>query len=164
MNIQYLFAITIIALLCSGCAGSVPPGHARASGFFSKKILIQSAEGLFVRIDNSKNAELIADAPTEAEADTFYFCDLGNDVLGLQAMNGLYIAVHLGHKNQMVVHQIEILDWERLIFYTDEKGTVFRAANNYRYILPDNTNGKILTAMGTTVENPLCYFKVIKIS
>lgn len=162
MKLQYT-CILFIALLYSHCAGSPPPGHIRASGFFPQKILLQSSNGFYVRLDGSKEPVLIADAVNANQADTFYFCDLRNNIGGLQAMDGKYIAANLDKNNQLSVHQTHIGNWEKFSFQYQDSFIVFQALANNLYIIPNTANNQILTANFATSSNPLCRFKIINL-
>ena len=157
----YFFSIITILIITSSCAGSPPPGHARASGFFPAKVLLQSAQNFYVTIDASNQNQLTAEELDKTKADTFYLCDLGNNVIGLQSMKERYVTIHMNKGDKAMANQTYIGFWERLEVHKKENGLAFKCVNNL-FLKPDAGNNNVLTASSKTA-NEACLFKIIEL-
>jgi len=143
--------------LVIACAGPPLPNHIRVSGRYPTKILLKNTQNQYVRLNDKPPYYLIADAEA-AQADTFYFCDLGRNIIALRA-KGQYVSVYQPLKNQAVLRQKHIDNWEKLTLEKQEGLVSFKGWNNL-YLKP--TNNHILAASSATLTDA-CLFQIIEL-
>jgi hypothetical protein len=143
--------------LVISCAGPPLPNHIRVSGLYPTKIILKNSQDQYIRIDDKPPYYLIADAQA-AQADTFYFCDLGRNTVALKAKDQ-YVTVYLPLDNQAVLRQEHIDHWEKLTLEKHEDLVSFKAWNNL-YLKP--TNNHILAASSATLTDA-CLFQIIEL-
>lgn len=69
-----------------------PPQSHQSQRSLPTKILLKSTQNQYVRLNDKPPYYLITDAQI-AQTDTFYFCDLGRNIVALKA-KGQYVSVY----------------------------------------------------------------------
>lgn len=152
----------IILILSCGlilaCAGPPPEGHTRTSSLYPTKIILKTAKNQYVRLNNKPPYYLIADVTEKNQADTFYLCDLGRNLVALKAKEQ-YVSIYLPSKNQAILRQDHIDLWEKLTL--EKQGDLIGLKGcNELYLQP--TSGGILAAYSPTLSDS-CLFQIIEL-
>lgn len=155
--LQKIFLILSSYFVIS-CAGPPLPNHPRVSGLYPPKILLKSSLNQYVRLSATPPYYLIADVSDPVQADTFYFCDLGRNMVALKAKE-LYVSIFLPSNNQAILRQVHIDSWEKLTLEKQEQFVSFKAHNDM-YLQPSDKN--ILTASSKTRIDS-CLFQIIEL-
>lgn len=155
--LQKIILILSWSLIIS-CAGPPPPGHKRTSGLYPTKIILKNAKNQYVRLNNEPPYYLIADAPEMNQADTFYLCDLGRNLVALKAKEQ-YVSIFMPSENQAILRQEHIDLWEKLTLEKHGDLISFKAWNDL-YLQPNNDH--ILAASSLTITDS-CLFQVIEL-
>lgn len=149
--------LVISCCLVISCAGPPLPNHIRVSGLYPTKILLKNTQNQYIRLNDKPPYYLIADAEI-AQADTFYFCDLGRNTVALKAKDQ-YVSVYHPLENQAILRQKHIDNWEKLTLEKHENLISFKGWNNL-YLKPVSNN--ILSASSLTLTDS-CLFTMIEL-
>lgn len=151
---------TILSLSCYlliACAGPPLPSHIRVSSLSPTKILLKNTQNQYIRLNDKPPYYLISDAKI-AQADTFYFCDLGRNTVALKAKDQ-YVSIYLPSQNQAILRQKHIDNWEKLTLEKQEGLVSFKGCNNL-YLKPTSNN--VLSASSLTLTDS-CLFTMIEL-
>jgi hypothetical protein len=151
----------ILILSCSlviACAGPPPEGHTRTSSLYPTKIILKTAKNNYVRLNDKPPYYLIADVTEKNLADTFYFCDLGRNLVALKAKEQ-YVSIYLHSENQAILRQNRIDLWEKL---TLEKQGDFISLKAWNKLYVQPSSGNVLAASSSTLTDS-CLFQIIEL-